>query len=471
MPGSVKARCINGGDRTAYILDDIRLEGNKMVFFSSLNDNFRSEVELPAAATAVSEPVDGIYNVDELMGRDFSEDCTAIVQELINEAYVKTNGGVIKFGVGIYNIRYITLLPKVKLEGCGMGLSVLRRIPNSVIDETEKDSHNNCKGFINIPADSYGNAITDLSIYGGSTYTANGNKPCNVVYSDSTPANGIFVYDNNINALTEDGNPADAYQGIVSDEVDTEVGGTRTQKFLEIRNVTIFGMYGSGIYVGAYNNNVTIDGVHVSHCRYDGIVNNGFSTCVSNVNLFANGTCGIYDGGSYNKYTNVEVDYTGRYDHYNSAGIIFADSDSCSLNNANVRLCYCSGYVITGNNHTLTACLSDSNGSSSSKDPSINSDVMNPQNVPHMSIKGNCHNINITVSNSRSATINPIANYSVRTYHDKNVKNSIINIIGDSYYVSNNYALINEVAINTLTVATTINDDTVVTYIPQATRI
>ncbi len=463
MP-NIKAKFISDGNSTAYFMDTISVEDNKVRIYSSLDETFYSEADLPAANDAVTEPVQKVYNVDEYI-EDYNVDNTLNIN-IILSAISNDGGGVLRFGAGTYIVSQLVLPPKVMVEGCGIGTTIIKRNPNADVRNNNTDSIRGNTGFIIIPASSSGCSIRNLSIYGSSDYTANGNNPMNVLYSDTVKQNGIMIQDATINSLNSDGAPADAYDAITGGNVTNYGSDNRTQKFATIDNISIVGMNGAGIYIGTNISDVSINEVFISHCRYDGIINLGNGNAVSNAHLYANGLCGIYDGGNGSKYANIEIGSTGRYAHTDAAGVKLVDTVSAMLTNIRVKNAYCKGYYVSGSYNTLAGCISDACGAASSKDESISGDSPNPKDVPHVVLAGDHHNINMQIMNSRRATVKPIASYSLLTETAKNITNCIINVIADSDNCAENDSLINEVAINAITNGTTITGDNIITYIP-----
>ena len=472
MADKLIAKYIGNGDKTAYIMDSIKVEQNKIVLYNSLDDTFKSEAPLPDFG-GLDEPIHGRHNIDEKDTIEgFYTDCTEILNQLIAWTLID-GGGVIKFGTGVYNLRYINLPAKVRLEGSGMGSTILRRIPNGNTENTITDSLRHCKGFINIPDTGAGVGISNLSIYGGSSYTANGSNPSNMVYSDSSQMNGIFIYDTVANAVMPNGNPVDSYEAISKNEVTFE--GNKTRKFIDINNVSIFGMYGSGIYVGTSSSDVHIDNVNISQCRYDGITMRGSNNVISNVILFGNGENGIYDDGNYNHYSNIDVQYTGMYDHYSAAGINLKSCIGTSVNNALVKSSYCDGYHIFGTGISVSNSVSDANGAASSKDPNITSDVANPKDSTHITMRGANHDIRINVINT--SAVYPIARYVFDTpassgsgYYNYPLKNSIITITAQDTMTSNIAGgRINDVTVSAYVGCGIVDGGNIVTFIPGGT--
>ena len=435
MADKLIAKYIGNGDKTAYIMDSIKVEQNKIILYNSLDDTFKSEAPLPDFG-GLDEPIHGRHNIDEKDTIEgFYTDCTEILNQLIAWTLID-GGGVIKFGTGVYNLRYINLPAKVRLEGSGMGSTILRRIPNGNTENT----------------------------------IANGSNPSNMVYSDSSQMNGIFIYDTVANAVMPNGNPVDSYEAISKNEVTFE--GNKTRKFIDINNVSIFGMYGSGIYVGTSSSDVHIDNVNISQCRYDGITMRGSNNVISNVILFGNGENGIYDDGNYNHYSNIDVQYTGMYDHYSAAGINLKSCIGTTVNNALVKSSYCDGYHIFGTGISVSNSVSDANGAASSKDPNITSDIANPKDSTHVTMRGANHDIRINVINT--SAVYPIARYVFDTpassgsgYYNYPLKNSIITITAQDTMTSNIVGgRINDVTVSAYVGCGIIDGGNIITFIP-----
>ena len=455
------ASSISNGSKKAYILNTVKVENNKIVLYSSIDDTFKSEAALPPTNDAVTEPVNGMYNVDIIeIGEE--TDLTTVLNNLIQSISDGSNGGgTIKFGAGVYKLKYLLLAPKVRIEGSGVGVTILKRIKDTVVPETVDDNNN--KGFICVPVGAYGCSIENLSICGPDTsYSANGIDPTIVNYAtDTEKVSGIFVFPNIAKSFNSSSNNADVYSAIVSN-TGLRNGGNRNQKFMSIKNITIFGMNGSGISIGNNNSDITVENILVSHCRYSGIYNAGLNNIFSDIVSFANGLNGILETGNGSKYNNIEITYAGRYDHVNSAGMNLDGATRCMISNMAVSKCFCKGYVITGSFNSLHSCISDANGRTSSL--SGGADLNNPKDVPHILLGGSNHIINILISNSIKTTASPIASHTIQS--SGNPTNCILNIIADGLNTSDNDAMIGGVAISVINDAQIISGNNILTYIP-----
>ena len=465
---SIKANYIFNGEDYAYILNALKIENGKLILYNEKNPAMTSSVNLPTYDIESIEPVTNIYNVDTYITTEAQKnDSTTIINSLITTANAN-GGGVLKFGSGVYNVGSITLKPKVHLVGSGVGATIIKRANNDSYLESETDSIHSCHGFINVPNDAYGCSITDLSLYSGATYTPNGNKLMGLTYL-SKKINGIAINDNTINSLNSSGAAADAFDALTSTNSLTD-GGNRNQKFLTIRNVSIFGFFGSGIYVGTYNSDVTIDNVLISHCRRDGITSQGNGNFFSNINIFGTGECGIRDAGSNNKYNNIEIDYCGSFSHTGAYGVRL-ETQRDTLSNIICKYCYSAHYYIAGQYNCLSNCISDSAGGASKNDSGFSADNFTVKDVPHVKLAGKYHRIDISIFNSRFSSYQQIASYPVIT--ESNISNCMLNIVcegKDAVTDKKKYAVndskINNVNITSMNNSQIIVGDNILTYIP-----
>ena len=250
---------------------------------------------------------------------DYSKDCTAQLQSLIN-ILETSNGGTIKFGNHVYTIGCLALFSKVSLVGQGQGSTIIKS--NRVPVENEAV-------LMVAPTATLVN-IENLSIVGNSGINGIG---VSVAVSDVETHSDYWFQEN-----------------VVSESVINRLA----YKNLHIRNVYI-GHCKNGVVIGNIGIRVTVDNCDIKFCSENGILNKGNDNFFTRLFIERCGFCGFKEQGSNSKLSNIKSIFNGDRDPVNSYAF---DCTSDLLVNCESQDNACSGFKLN-NRNMLVNCFSN----------------------------------------------------------------------------------------------------------------
>ena len=425
----VIGRKLSNGINTAYFMDSIKIvDKNKLVLYSSLRPDLNDECDLPTIDDFVADnilyPIHGVYNITTQI-EDQSVDCTSIVQDLIDACHKKYNGGIIRFGSGIYKISHLDLYPGISLEGNGIGSTIILRNIDVAPKSNISDPYNQALPFINIKSTDAAINIKNMTINGGVSLgvgdTIDIQTAGVTTYDDSYKINGISINNTSATAMDEDANSTNPYR--LHNSTFDLISGTTPLKFVTISNVAIVGFSGSGIYIGDNNKNIILENIYCLLNRYSGIINCGENISMNNIILTGNGNHGLHNLGNYLKAINIESSYNGKYNHLDSNGIL-NDGNNSVFTNIIAKNNYCIAINNKGNYNSFNEIIVDANGSRSTYDPA--GGMANPRDIPQVYLTGEGNKFKGGIYNYKAT--NNVKTASKAITSDENLSNSIIEV-------------------------------------------
>jgi hypothetical protein len=232
-------------------------------------------------------------------------------------------GGKLIIQNGIYLMGGFELPALVLIEGVSKGSSVIKLIAGSN------------ENLLTVP--------TTSDQCGWSKITIDGNR------AENTLGDGIFIE----SGVNNDGNSFSPFTDKTNDS-------PYSYKHLVAFDFAVGNCAGTGIYTSPSNYQIFMDNFSTAHNGSDGIRVNSSDGIYSNFYTEKNDRCGIWAGGSANKFANFKSIWSGRVE--NTFGSFRDQGSYNQYVNGEAQDNYCDGIMILGNGGTFINCSGNTNG-------------------------------------------------------------------------------------------------------------